>query len=317
MSEQSNNSGRAYEYIFLIELNDAIRKLRCAEIERNSAFYAARNAWTRTDPALQNNLIRSAKAAVTAIFDMEPMITEQGEDLLMLKIQTDSEGKEGDVRDIVLSRKDVLWEIGLSLKHNHFAVKHSRLARSLDFGQKWFGMPCSDEYWMDVKPVFDYLSELEKGDTDWEDLSDKEDDVYVPLLRAFMDEVMRSSGLNTDIPKRMVEYLLGKFDFYKVISIDSRRVTQIETYNMRGKLNRASKKAKPKILVPAVYLPTRIVSIDFKPGSKNTAELYMDGGWQFSFRIHNASKKVETSLKFDIRIVGMPTAILILNCIWN
>ena len=115
----------------------------------------------------------------------------------------------------------------------------------------------------------------------------------------------------------MVEYLLGEFDFYKVISIDSRRLTQIQTYNLHGKLNQASKILKPKIEVPIAYLPTRIVSLDFKPNSTNTVELYMDGGWQFSLRIHNASTKVETSLKFDIQIVGMPTTIISIDCKWN
>ena len=43
----------------------------------------------------------------------------------------------------------------------------------------------------------------------------------------------------------------------------------------------------------------------------------MDEGWQFTFRIHNASTLVEPSLKFDIQIVGMPTAIITINCIWE
>ena len=33
---------------------------------------------------------------------------------------------------------------------------------------------------------------------------------------------------------------------------------------------------------------TRIVSFEYKSDSKNTLELYLDRGWQFSFRIHNA-----------------------------
>jgi hypothetical protein len=43
----------------------------------------------------------------------------------------------------------------------------------------------------------------------------------------------------------------------------------------------------------------------------------MDGGWQFNFRIHNASTYVEPSLKFDIQIIGMPTTIISINCSWN
>ena len=150
----------------------------------------------------------------------------------------------------------------------------------------------------------------------WSDLPHKYKDVYIPLLQAFMDEISRSNQINDEVPKRMVEYLLGEFDFYKIISIDSRRITQIQTYNLHGKLNQASKTLKPKIEVPIAYLPTRIVCLGFKPNSTNTVELYMDGGWQFSFRIHNASTKVETSLKFDIQIVGMPTTIITLNCKW-
>ena len=105
----------------------------------------------------------------------------------------------------------------------------------------------------------------------------------------------------------MVEYLLGEFDFYKVISIDSKRITQIQSYNLHGNLNKSTRTINPKIKIPVVMLPTRIVSFDFKPNSSNTVELYMDGGWQFNFRIHNASTKVEQSLKFDIQIIGMPT----------
>lgn len=248
---------------------------------------------------------------------MEPMIIENSDDILSLKIQTDNEGKEGDVRDIVIARKDVKWEIGLSLKHNHFAVQHSRLAKGLDFGNKWFGIPCSENYWNDIKPIFDYLTNQKADNKKWNELPSKDKIVYVPLLQAFMDELNRSNALDSSVPKKMVEYLLGEFDFYKVISIDSKRITRIQSYNMHGQLNRASKTIKPQIHIPVACLPTRIVNLEFKPNSTNTVELYMDGGWQFSFRIHNAATKVETSLKFDIQIVGMPTTIITINCSWN
>ena len=101
----------------------------------------------------------------------------------------------------------------------------------------------------------------------------------------------------------MVEYLLGESDFYKVIEIDSKRTTQIQSYNLRGTLNKQANKKKRSIELLISTLPTRIVSLDYKPCSKNTLELYLDDGRQFSFRIHNASTKVESSLKFDIQII--------------
>ena len=54
---------------------------------------------------------------------------------------------------------EVEWEVGLSVKHNHDAAKHSRLSHRLDFGKEWFGSPCSQEYWNAVTPIFDRLKE--------------------------------------------------------------------------------------------------------------------------------------------------------------
>ena len=317
MSEQSNNQGRAYEFICLLTLSKEINKFRSAEIEINSAYHAAKHAWNTISDELKSILAQSASAAVSTIFDMEPMIIENSDDILFLKIQTDNEGKEGDVRDIVIARKDVKWQIGLSLKHNHFAVKHSRLAKDLDFGNKWFGITCSENYWNDIKPIFDYLTAQKADNKKWNELPSKDKTVYVPLLQAFMDELSRSNALDSSVPQKMVEYLLGEFDFYKVISIDSNRMTRIQSFNIHGQLNLASKTIKPQIHIPVTCLPTRIVNLEFKPNSTNTVELYMDGGWQFSFRIHNASTKVETSLKLDIQIVGMPTTIITINCSWD
>jgi len=317
VSTSSNDKGRAYEYICLLTLLDEIKKLRDAKIIENSSFDADERAWNAIDDETRETLTISAKAAVSTLFDMEPLIIEEDNDCVDLYIQPDSKGEIGDVRDIIILRSDIMWEIGLSIKHNHFAVKHSRLGKQLDFGKRWFDVPCSTEYWDDVKPIFDYLADEIAQGKKWSELPDKENDVYIPILKAFTTEIERSYSKFKDIPSKMVEYLLGQFDFYKVISRDNKFVTQIQTYNLRGTLNKPSKKNKPKILVPISSLPTRIISMEFKPGSSNTVELYMDGGWQFSFRIHNASTYVEPSLKFDIQIVGMPTTIICIDCAWN
>ena len=316
MSNASNNNGRAYEYISLITLQKEIVKVRSAEIEKNSSYESALNDWKLIPKELQKTLEISAKTATYALFDYEPRILENDNELLVLQIQTDTKGKEGDVRDIVITRDNIQWEIGLSLKHNHFAVKHSRLAKTLDFGEKWYGIKCSSLYWQEIAPIFSYLEDDCKG-LKWSEILDKIDKVYIPLLTAFKNEIKRANNVDPSIPRKLVEYLLGKFDFYKVISLDNRKVTQIQTYNLRGKLNQAAGKIKPKIIIPVASLPTRIIDIEFKHGSTNTIELYMDNGWQFNFRIHNAATYVETSLKFDIQIVGMPASIICIDCKWN
>lgn len=77
----------------------------------------------------------------------------------------------------------------------------------------------------------------------------------------------------------MVEYLLGEFDFYKVIGIDNKKITQIQSYNLRGTLNRQGKKRERSVELPISTLTTRVVSLKYKPDSKNTLELYLDSGW--------------------------------------
>lgn len=137
-----------------------------------------------------------------------------------------------------------------------------------------------------------------------------------------MDELNRSNALDSSVPQKNGWVFTGEFDFYKVISIASKCITRIQSYNMHGQLNRASKILNRQIPILVACPPTRIVNFEFKPNSTNTLELYMDGGWQFSFLIHsgyihNAATKVETSLKFDIQIIGMSTTIITINCSWK
>lgn len=309
MSSKSNDQGRAYEYICLHSLQDAISAIRKSQIIYNSSYDAAKHAWNTLSVAEKALYTLSAKSIIDTIFALEPNMLEVDNDMLNLYIQSDEHGEEADVRDIIIDRKNIVWEIGLSIKHNHMAVKHSRLAKTLDFGKKWYGINCSEEYWNTVKPIFDFLDAEKVNKTYFKDLKSKEDDVYLPLLKAFMQEVKKQVEINADIPRKLVEYLLCKYDFYKVISIDNKRITTIQSFNMYGTLNKPSKTQKPSLEVPTMDLPTTLLYIDFKPKSKTTVIMSFNNGWQFSFRIHNAKDTVEPSLKFDIQIVGMPPAV--------
>ena len=317
MSTKSNNQGRGYEYICLQTLFAEISKVRPAKIDENSSFVAAKHAWQTLSLTEQQTYTTGAEAAVKSVFELEPLLIEQGEDCVELYIQADTHGKTGDVRDIIVQRQDIAWEIGFSIKHNHFAVKHSRLSPTIDFGKIWFGNPCSEAYWEAVRPTFDYLKEEKSKGTYFREIPDKEQRVYVPIVQAFIDEIQHQYEVHKDMPAKMVEYLLSRYDFYKIISMDAQRQTQIQAYNLHGTLNKPSRTTQPSIQVPLSALPTRLIRIGFVPERHNTAELYLDGGWQFTFRIHNAEDIATPSLKFDIQIVGMPTSIITINCLWN
>lgn len=317
MSTNSNDQGRAYEYAWINALFDALQNVRKTRITANSSLDANKRAWSVMSHEMRELLKVSANAAISTILELEPQMTENSEDELLLEFQKDDAGTKGDVRDIVIKRDSIKWEMGLSIKHNHEAVKHSRLSHSLDFGKEWFNIPCSQAYWTAVNPVFDLLKAEKAKGKKWSEIGNKESAVYIPLLNAFMDEIKRANSADSTMPKKMVEYLIGTKDYYKVVSRDSKRLTVIHTFNMHGTLNKPSKVKISAITVPIVQLPTELVTIKFKTGSSNTVEMYLNNGWQLSFRIHNASTKVEPSLKFDVQFIGMPASILNIECRWN
>ncbi|WP_315561223.1 HaeIII family restriction endonuclease [Porphyromonas endodontalis] len=318
MSNKSNNQGRAYEFACLKSLENAISKIRSVDIPRNSSFQAAESAWGTLDDQEKKLYLLSADSIIPTIFAMEPNIVEKGESPLILYIQTDDRGKEADVRDIIIHRDDIIWEIGLSIKHNHEAVKHSRLSRQRDFGEAWYGVKCSDSYWKEVGPIFSLLETMQKQGLYFREITSKEDDIYLPILQSFIKEIERAEKSDKSISSRLVAYLLSKYDFYKVISIDLKQITTIQSFNMYGTLNRASRTKKPDITTPTIKLPTELIHIGLKTNSKTTVLMCFDNGWQFSFRIHNAKDKIEPSLKFDIQIIGMPIEVNIkYNCPWN
>lgn len=143
----------------------------------------------------------------------------------------------------------------------------------------------------------------------WKEIEDKVDRYYKPILNAFMLELKRIAENNVDVPKKMIHYLLGRNDFYKVITDDRNRTTCVEAINITGTLNLDSGKEKPITKVPLLKMPTQFYHIGFKAGSDNTIEVVCDEGWQISMRIHNASSKVEPSLKFDVQLISFPSSV--------
>lgn len=91
---------------------------------------------------------------------------------------------------------------------------------------------------------------------------------------------------------------------------DSGRYTKIEAVNINGTLNVPFGNKRALIDVPIMRLPTKFYEIGFKEGARNTIVVVCDEGWNVSMRIHNASSRIEPSLKFDVQLMAMPSSIL-------
>lgn len=301
-------TGKAFEYAFLLALYRQLSSDQLVEIDVSRSLMNARQAYTAIQPSQREDMDCGAFAAVKMLCELEPQLRYPGQNVpLYLSIQEDSAGVAGDVRDVLAVRRQNEWGIGFSAKHNHSAMKHSRLSNTIDFGDSWFGTPCSLEYFAEIKPVFDELNLLRSKGAKWREIENKEERFYQPILQAFMRELTvlhRKHG--AVIPQELLKYFIGRHDFYKVIANTRRRVTKIQAFSFHGSLNMPSGDNRPLFRIPQIRLPETIHSVDFKPGSKTTVNIVCDQGWQISARIHNASSKVEPSLKFDIRLAGLP-----------
>ena len=294
--------GKAFEYACLQVLFDSLRNNQNITIEDTAAVSIARECYLRTPESVVKKMELAAQAAVSAILRLEPQFEHPHDNTpLFLSIQADMSGETGDVRDVLCVRKQNEWEIGFSCKHDHFAVKHSRLSNTIDFGSRWFSKPCSNLYFIEIAPLFAELRSLKAQGALWQELNNKEFRFYAPLLRAFVSELNRLDALYPDeIPPALITYLLGRNDFYKIIARNSTRTTEIQAFNLFGSLNRISGEVRPLFRIPQVKLPSRIFDVRFKENSSNTIIVTCDHGWAVSLRIHNASSIVEPSLKFDV-----------------
>jgi len=308
-SVQTTN-GKAFEYALLREFFAKLSIVTGVEIVKNTSYSVAEKCFYSLMEQERDLHRLHASFAINFLLDLEPRLSHgiNDTDILELEIVADKTGQVGDVRDVLAIRSRQKWEIGISAKNNHRAVKHSRLSGDIDFGKKWLDLPCSDIYFSSVSPIFERLAQIRRESTatqKWSTLENYHSTVYLPILQSFRTELLR---LNRDNPKlvpvRLVHYLVGNQDYYKIIKGRSR--VEIQAYNLRGTLNLPHAQIKPKAKIPRLKLPNKLLDISFKENSLATLLVTLNEGWQISFRIHNASSRVEPSLKFDINLVSSP-----------
>ena len=187
-------SGKSFEYALLLQFKEKLTNFTILEVIRNSAFMVAKDCFDGISVKEKSLYLLYASFAVNFLIDIEPRLSNDlgDQDVLQLEILIDRQGEIGDVRDVLAIRALQKWEIGVSAKNNHKAVKHSRLSPNIDFGMKWIGIPVSKKYFDSVNPVFSELKRLRKESQQtkqWKDLGDYHNSVYKPVLIAFINEL--------------------------------------------------------------------------------------------------------------------------------
>jgi len=298
MSKQTEN-GRAFEWA----VGMALKEQTGFEIELNQFAVNAREAFSGIPIKKQKTFASAAKVAVTHILNKESQFLIPGTDGV-IRFNTEKAGTEGDVRDLLLTVNQKT--LGISCKNNHKALKHSRLSASLNFIKKWGidSSGCSESYMSQMRVLFGELRKIKKdsnGTFLWDNLENKAERFYWPILDAWANELKRICEISSEkqavLCREIISYIVGRYDFYKVVCEGTKKVN-IQAWNFNNTL--ATKRTK---------YPDCINAINNKNGGQYSKTLVFNHGYSINFRIHNASSRVEPSLKFDINAIGLPTEV--------
>ena len=244
-------TGKSFEYALLAQFEEKLKDKTNLEVIKNSAFEIAKGCFENVTKTEQSEYLLSASFAVNFLMDIEPRLSNDigKNDILQLEILSDNYGKSGDVRDVLAIRLLQKWEIGVSAKNNHHAVKHSRLSANIDFGEKWLGVKTSKEYFDTITPIFNDLERIRKesgAKKKWSELGDYHSSIYVPILKAFIKELKNLYKKDSSkVASNLVAYLVGNKDFYKVIK--GKNCVEIQAYNINGTLNLPFKEILPTL----------------------------------------------------------------------
>ena len=302
-------NGKAFEFVCLRAVQEQLQEEKKAvELNSSAAYQTASKAFLKLSDDEKSRYWAAAQTAVKLLFPLEPRISN-GNGTIVLSIAADAiaQGPDGDVRDVLMIRVTDKWEIGISCKHNHAALKHPRITEKKDFGTDWVGIPCSQEFINDMDKVINPLKNLGESNVKWRDVADKQDLYYVPILQAYVNEIIRLCKNHEEVPEKLLSYFFGSHDFYKVIMKESSQTTTIEGFNMHGTLNQPAGKIKAMTRVAKINMPTRLIEAGLKPKSKTTIILIFDHGWSIAMRLHNKDEIAKpTSLAWDVSLIGMP-----------
>lgn len=325
--DNESANGKAFEYACARAVAEALNHTpkTSAEIVLSPATRTAARRFDELKPLARQNYIRAADAAVKLLQKYEPMFRTPLSGAYRVAMQTDSQGIVGDVRDVVVRHiatdNASSWECGILVKTNNDAVKHPRLTGQFDFARSWFNRPASPQYFARIKPVFDELERFAATGAHWDSLglndADKQTRYYRPIIEALIAELLAQSRLDKEMPAKLIRFLVGRQDFYKIIAHAASETTELQTYSFAHTLGYNLQTKQSSTLIKPLPVPSRVISAAFKKDSHNTLIITLDNNWTVSLRLHNASSRVERSLKLDARLISTPPERLIDRLAWQ
>ena len=289
LSKRQTN-GRGLEYAFALAVESCLGVRVSGDIKA-----LRRNAYERLGSEMKEVFSKDARALLAHLLQLEGI--PQGEGGWSARYLDDASARDGDVRDIVISKGD--REVGISCKSNHKAFKHSRISPESSLRVAWRLSPVSGSdrgYVQELGRLFDDL-ESQTFD-DWSDLGARRKQAfYDACIAAFNKEIRRLIGEigDSEISFRLAKYFLGSKGYYKCVVSRGGSFLQAFCFG--------------RSVVARISFPRRLIALDSPPGKHGVLHMHFDRGFSFSLRLHNASSSYERSLKFDIQALALPQSL--------
>lgn len=274
------------------------------EIFDDAAYRNYIKYWEDSDE--QAKYLRQARPAVRRIALKEPYIFEKSGGPLVLKFNDQNRIMADSFGEILLERADIDWRIAFSLKKSANIIATTVLAdrdsstnadHSLtvyneidDFGDRIFGVPCSNDYFNDINSILERISVHDRAT--WAEKMQDDEFAYTqliaPMLSAIGREIPRICQILPDAPQKMIDFFYGKIDYYYLNPIEPLKLTRIGAVNGHGGLGRIPHSRNH--YTPCVEDPTTLLDVRFANGeygelSKDTIQFTFNGGWSICLKI--------------------------------
>jgi len=119
--------------------------------------------------------------------------------------------------------------------------------------------PVSKEYWDNITPIFKELRDRKRETV--KEFKNYHEKIYVPVLEVFQNELLKicKNKSQKEVTGKLIKYLLGKEDYYKVIK--KNQLVQIHIYNVNWKLGFSEEVLKSSYNQDKLILPNGIKQI--------------------------------------------------------
>ena len=253
-----------------------------------------RKIWEESDE--KETYLRKAAPAIRRIASKERYLYATEGDPICIRLNYLDKDLEDSFGDIMVERSDLDWRFAISVKYDAKITASLPVAdREVeqpggkfnqidDFGDRIFGIPCSNDYFTDMNEILLNIQPHDKEN--WGELVKDEkfiyDSVITPMIAAIGREMPRLCKGHPEAPQKLIDFFYRKIDYYFIFPVDEVGVTRIGSVNAHGGLGRMPN--NPNLLVPRVDPPSKLLDVRFGKGpygelSKDTIQFAFDGGW--------------------------------------